>query len=185
MSDIQVKRNTYRAVVMGNTITRSKTKGTPSINIKLRCEFDILQPNIPVAYTMYGNLWLTFKTIKNTLKTLKDVFGWKDKFIEDLNEPILVGKKCDIVVDEGEYEGKPTFDIQFYNKPGGLKSMESTDLQKLINEVQPMINEEMGNAPGAGLEQSTVKESEPELPAATSIDEAGEEITVVEDDLLF
>lgn len=174
MSDSSAERFTYRAVVLGNTLQTSKEKGTPSVKIKLKCEFDVLRPDIPVTYIVYGDLWLTFKTIKKTLKTLKEVFEWKGKFIEDFNQPILAGKKCDIVVDEGEWDGKPTFDIQFFNKIGGLKSMELTDLQSLINEVQPMINEEMGitqeeheentannAADNAAVEESEILEPEP------------------------
>ncbi len=179
MEETKKERTTYRAVVLANTLKKSKDKQTPSVNIKLRAKFDVLQPNIPVEYTMWGDLWLTFKTVKNTMKTLQEVFGWKGHYIEDFNQPILEGKECELVVEESEWNGKPTFDILFFNRVGGLKSMEADDLQNLINEVQPMINEELG----IEEEDAVAEESQ-----VSAMDESGEEIVVepvVEDDLPF
>lgn len=174
------ERNTYRAVVISNTLQTSKEKGTPSVKIKVKTQFNILEPNIAIDYTLYGDLWLTFKALKKTLKTLLEVFNWKGKFIEDLNKPILTGIECDVVVDEGDYNGKPTFDIQFFNRPGGLREMVTEDLQNLINEVQPMIDKEMGNRG-----EEVKKASDQDMIASDENSQAISVENVVDEDLPF
>lgn len=171
--------NTYRAVVISNTLQHSKNKGTPSVKIKVRTKFDITRPDIAINYTIYGDLWLTFKTIEKTLKTLEEVFEWKGKFIEDFNQPVLVGKECDVVVEEDFYEEKPTFSIKFFNRVGGLKIMESQELQDLVESVQPMINSARGITPDL---EEVIKKTEPETKESEDVLEPG---PVVEDDLPF
>lgn len=167
--------NTYRAVVLSNTLQHSKDKGTPSVKVKCQTRYDVTNPGIAIDYKIYGDLWLTFKTVERTLKTLEEVFGWKGKLIEDFNEPILAGKECEIVVEEDFYNEKPTFNIKFFNRVGGLKAMESTELQNLVNSVQPMIDEMRGIVP----------EPVSQEPAAAKSQGEGEAAPVVEDDLPF
>lgn len=148
-------RKTYMATVTGNTLSVSRNKGTPSVKIKVQTMYEASDVSKAVVFTAYGNLWLTYATMEKTWKTLKEVFGWESMNIETLKEPILVGKKVQIVGEHVEYEGKSRFEINFFNKPGGMQGVNDEELAKLIAEVQPMLDEVVGNAP-VEFEQETI-----------------------------
>jgi len=137
------KQTTFAAVVTGNSLRRAKT-GSPCVFIRVRTAYDIEKPEEKWEMTVVGNLWLTYKCVKQTVITLQEAFDWKGHAITDFNEPILVGKKCEIVCEIEEWEGEERWRIAFFNRPGGMKGMETGEMDKLVSEVQPMINEVMG-----------------------------------------
>jgi len=147
MADPTVARKTYLATVTGNALSVSRDKKTPSIRIKLQTMYETSDISKPVVFTAYGDLWLTYASMERTVKTLHEVFGWQGNYITDFQEPILVGKKVEIVGVHGEYNGKPTFDISFFNKPGGMQGANVEELASLIADVQPMLNEILGVEP--------------------------------------
>lgn len=135
----------FAATVMGNTLAKAKNKGTPSVKFKFKLLFNTNDPEQKTdGRIVYADLWITFKTIKKTLETLNTVFGWKGHNITDFMEPILYGKKCQLVCEEEEYKGKVRLNVKFINKLGGLQGIDPSELDDLIAEVQPFINEELG-----------------------------------------
>ena len=126
-------RITYSAVVVGNTIRRSKTKQTPSINICCAVE----QADGSRKF-YYGDLFLTFASIEKTIKTLQKTFNWKGKNIAEFNEPILKDLTCDIVV-----EHDPKYDsdkIVFFNKSYSMEKLNIDELEGVVSEVQEMVD---------------------------------------------
>lgn len=146
---MDTERLTLAATVTGNTLQKSKIAKTPSVVIRYRTQYDVDNPGTPYQVNITDNLWLTYKTTERTLKTLQEVFGWKGTNITDLNEPILTGKKCNLVCDWEEYEGEKRLRVVFVNRPGGFKKMEDVELAALVKEIQPMVNEITGTKPGA------------------------------------
>lgn len=139
-------RKYYVATVTGNAMSKSKDKGTPSVNIKVQLNYEQNDPNQkPIGKTLYGNLWLTYACARKTVETLQKVFGWEGQNITDFNEPILFGKKCIVVTETEEYNGQEREVICFFNKLGGMMNqVDPTELQKIIDEVQPFVNEALG-----------------------------------------
>lgn len=136
-----MSRKTYMAVVSGNALQKSKNKGTPSVKIKCTTLHDVLNPSIPVQKVLYGDIWLTFACLEKSTDTLRKVFGWEGRLISEFSEPILVGKKIEIVCEEEEWEGEVREKIMFFNKPGGLNSVAGEELNTLVDDVQPMLDE--------------------------------------------
>jgi len=164
---MEAERKTFMATVLGNSLQKSKKQQTPSVAIRVRTEYDVEEPETPVRMNLIGNLWLTYKCMKQTVKTLQEAFSWKGHNITDFNEPILVGKKCQIVCEEEEYQGEMRWAIVFINRPGGLRKMEGPELTKLIADVQPMVDEMVG-------EKMDIPRDEGEPPP---VEESGEEIS--------
>ena len=162
-------RITYLATVAGNGLSLSKENSTPAVTIRLRTIHNVATPEISENITLFARLWLTYKTIGRTLKTLQEVFGWKGKGIEDFDEPILVGKKCNVVCETREYQGKESLEVIFINKAGGIPSLPMEDLKRLVADVQPMINEALGISP----------------PPDYSSESVGDPLPMPEDDLPF
>lgn len=145
-------RVTFLAVVQGNALQLSKKAGTPSVIIRYRTLYDTNNPEVPYTVNITDNLWLTYKTTERTIKTLQEVFGWKGTNITDLNEPILLGKKCSLVCEWEEWEGEKRLRVVFTNSAGGFKKLEGADLRKLVEDVQPIVNEVTGTKPpGAAI----------------------------------
>ena len=140
-------RRTYAAVVTGNALGKSKQKGTPSVTISLRTMYNTETPEVPERINLVANLWLTYKTTEKTIKVLQEVFGWKGTLIKDFNEPVLLGKKCNLVCEDEEYEGETRVKVIFINRAGGLRKMDSGELQALIEKVQPVVNDLVGAPP--------------------------------------
>lgn len=140
-----MSRKSYAATVTGNVIQKSKEKQTPSINIKVRLDFNIDDPNqTKDGRTLYGNMWLTYACAKKTVENLQKVFDWKGHNITEFNEPILYGKRCVVVTDTEEYNGVMKEKILFFNKLGGMTGIDSSELEDLVKDVQPFINEALG-----------------------------------------
>ena len=168
---------TFAGKVIGNSLYKSKVKETPSVIIRVRTEYDIAIPERPLVQTVTGNLWLTYKTIKKTVSTLQEVFGWQGENISDFNEPILVGKRCEIVCETEEYEGEERLKIKFFNRPGGLSSMDVSSLATLINDVQPMVDKMLhDNRAIDGTEEEVAKKETETMPATSPINTEEEEL---------
>ena len=144
---------------MGNSLQKSSKSETPSVAIRFRTECDIDKPETRVQLNLIGNLWLTYKCMKQTIKSLQEAFGWKGHNITDFNEPILVGKTCNIVCQEEEYQGDVRWSVVFMNRPGGLKKMQEKELAALVADIQPMVDEMMG-------ERAEINRGEEVMPGA-------------------
>lgn len=116
---------TYLCTLTSTAIGISQQKGTPSIRIAFRTESDVETgvlvseiENAPSA--LYGDLWMSEKTIERTIETLRDVLGWQGTDFEELNagNP-LRGAQAWIVWDYEEYEGKHHPRVQWINAVGG------------------------------------------------------------------
>lgn len=164
----QGERQTFMATVLGNSLQKSKDKQTPSVSIRVRTEYDINEPETPVRMNLIGNLWLTYKCMKQTVKTLQEAFSWKGHNITDFNEPILTGKKCQVVCELEEWEGEARWSIIFFNRPGGLRKMDGPELADLVKDVQPMVDEMVG-------ERTEIPRDE-EMPGAIGNPEGEKEI---------
>lgn len=77
--------------------------------------------------------WLTDKSFDRTIKNLAEVFDWDgdlDALAKQLKTGHFVGKPCQVVLEEEEYNGKKSIKIKWLNRAdGGGKSMESTKAQ--------------------------------------------------------
>lgn len=169
------ERKTFTATVLGNSLQRSREKGTPSVVIRYRTQYNTSSPGTPCELNLIGNLWLTYKTTAGTIKTLQEVFGWKGHYITDFNEPILTGKKCELVCETEEYQDKLRWKVLFVNRPGGFKKLSNEDLCELVKDVQPMIDEVVGVKPD--LE----RESQPGLEDVPGITEQAKVLNRIPD----
>ena len=139
---------TYIAKIVGNTLSLSKEKKTPSVNLKFLTLENCTNPEDKEPHVMYGNLWLSYKAAERSMKTLTEVLGWEGKLIKDLNEPILVGKIVEIVVEwNSDFDGTNRAEIKFINRRGGMKALEKDDLDNLVFDVQSSVDEILGNKP--------------------------------------
>jgi len=116
---------TYLCSLTSTAIAVSQQKGTPSIRVAFRTESDIETgvlvaeiENAPAA--LYGDLWMSEKTIERTIETLRDVLGWQGTNFEELNSGNpLRGAQAWVVWDYEEYEGKFHPRVQWINAVGG------------------------------------------------------------------
>lgn len=178
------KRQRFLAVVLGNTLAHSKDKHTPSVKIKCRCLHPVDDPSATSnSFTIYGDLWLTYKCAERTVKTLSEVFNWKGNYITDFNNPILVGKKCELVIEYEEYKGEMKPSILFFNRAGGMQQLEPDDLQKLVDDVQPVISDAIKSLRGDSPEDATEDATMPPSKSHESVSEG--EVTSTDDDLPF
>ncbi len=137
---------TFIATVTNNALEKSKKAETPSVAISLRTSYPIDDLANKYVMNITGHLWLTYKCVERTVKTLQEVFGWKGHNITDFNNPILIGKQCNIVCEEEEFKGKMHWKVKFFNRcPSSLAKLGNDDLQSLVDEVQPMINKFLPN----------------------------------------
>jgi hypothetical protein len=103
------------------------SKDTPSIKIVLDA------PN----ETLYFDAWLTDGTIKQTIKVMRDVLGWKGTNLSDINgTDTLVGVECCAVIEEEEYNGKSQRKVKFLNSLGGGSSIAPDK----VDEMQTFFN---------------------------------------------
>lgn len=115
-------------VVVSNSLSTSKEKGTPSVKLQL----SYTDPQTGSQGSIYADLWLSETVIQktgksvaeNSIETLYSVFGWSGK-ISDLNEPILEGKPCVAVCAYETYEGRSRLKVKFINRVG--KPLEKLD----------------------------------------------------------
>jgi hypothetical protein len=132
----------YRAVVLGNTLARSKVKSTPSIKLKMKA---ILDENTGKSMNqiIYHDLWLSFKMKERTDKVLREVFGWRGSSYADFNDPVfLEGKNCILV---GELNEEGYFQVIFVNSVSGFAPLTDSELDAFLEDVsgssEPVIEE--------------------------------------------
>lgn len=174
------ERKTFMAMVTGNSLQKSSVSKTPSVAIRVQTEYDVEEPEKLVEMGLIGNLWLTYKCMKQTIKSLQEGFGWEGHSITDFNEPILVGRKCEVVCEEEEYKGEVRWGIKFFNRPGGLKKMAGEELLGLVNDVQPMVDKMVGERADIGREEEERSE-----PVVKESSEVGADGTDEEEQLPF
>jgi hypothetical protein len=132
-------RRTLTAKVIDNSLSKSKDKGTPSVRIAFRTQFDIACPETPEILNLTADLWLTFKCLDRTFKTLKEAFGWDNAGqIEDLNEPILIGKMCNLVVEPDERDPE-RLKVVFINRCSTIKHAAPDEAKSIADEVRQML----------------------------------------------
>ena len=180
---MEQERRTFMATVLGNSLQKSSNKGTASVAIRCRTLFDVEEPETPFHINVIGNLWLTYKCMGQTIKSLQEAFDWKGTNITDFNEPILCGKRCQIVCEEEEYNDEMRWKIQFFNRAGGLKKMAGPELADLVADVQPMINEMLGVESRATVEDDRDPGPAEEDAKFTPVEENNP--AIIEDDLPF
>lgn len=161
MNESNSDRKVYAATVIGNTLAVSKDKKTPSIKLKVQTMYETSDVAKPVVHTFWGDLWLTYAAMEKTLKTLRETFGWQGSLISEFTEPILVGKKIEVVVDWEEWDGRPRANIAFYNRLGGMQGVEGEDLVKLVGQVQPALNEALGLPQMQGVDSEVAGQDAP------------------------
>lgn len=74
--------------------------------------------------------WLTDKALDRTIKNLAEVFGWDgdlEVLAKQLNTGPFVGKECQIVCENEEYNGKTHVKIKWLNPAGSSGSVMSQD----------------------------------------------------------
>lgn len=116
-------------------LAKSKEKQTPSVKFVIKSDVD--------DEKFFFDLWLTDAAFQNTMKVLKEVIGWTGTNFDDLNGTgKFAGVKVSMVIEDGEYQGKPQSKVKFINKIGGQASAafsadEIMNLNKKINEELP------------------------------------------------
>ncbi|MCK9616049.1 MAG: hypothetical protein M0R48_11270 [Candidatus Omnitrophica bacterium] len=103
----------YIAVVTGNYIAESANTKTPSVKISFKTESDA-ESGQRIDRTLYADLWLSEKAIKNSVATLDKVFNWSGS-LESLMSPVLVGKRCQLVTEFEDYQGDSFEKVKFVN----------------------------------------------------------------------
>jgi hypothetical protein len=142
-------RKTYAATVAGNALALSKNSQTPSIKICVQTEHEVSDPSTPIRKKLYGDLWLTFAAYDRTVKTLQEAFRFMGA-PEDLNEPLLVGKRVNVVCEEEEYNGEVRDKIVFFNRPSALSSLEGNNLSAVLDQLAK-IRKAKGMEPQFGV----------------------------------
>jgi len=132
-------RRTLTAKVIDNSLSKSKDKGTPSVRIAFRTQFDVACPETPEILNLTADLWLTFKCLDRTFKTLKEAFGWDNAGqIEDLNEPILLGKVCNLVVEPDDRD-PDRLKVVFINRCSSITHSTATEAKSIAEEVRALL----------------------------------------------
>lgn len=123
----------YHAIVHENAIQTTQN-GTPSVAIKVRTDD---------GKFFIGHLWLTEKAAKRTMETLRNVFFFTGDSLNDLREPILSGRQCQITTEFEEYNGKSYEKISFFNPVGGggqsLKAVDEMALASISAKFDAML----------------------------------------------
>ena len=105
----------YKATVKDNYIAESAKNHTPSVKIILETDAD----EHGEVKNFYADLWLTDKTLKSTVKTLSEAFGFEGQ-LSALSQPILAGKRCSIETKFEAYDGDQFERVNFINPENGL-----------------------------------------------------------------
>lgn len=127
--------------VLSNGLRRSKDKGTPSISIQCQAIMDISsEPNPDFKpITLFGDLYLTPGAVQNTLKTLKQTFGWKGYSFADFNQPILAGQVVKLVCEVDSYNNK--LRIKFFNRMGNFTPLSHDELVTFCQEADKLLKD--------------------------------------------
>lgn len=151
----------FPAVVTGNALAESKNSKTPSVAVGLRT----IPQEGESPMTLYANLWLTDAAFEATVKTLREVLGWKGSDLTELNEPILKGIEVTAVCEWTEYEGKGRYEVRFLNSPGGgggVRKLDETAAKFIVSRL---------NAKLAQMSRGSASAPRKSAPAARTADE--------------
>lgn len=108
----------YVGKIMGNGLRESKHSHTPSVVLHVQTERDLNEGTL-IMKDFYADLWLTEKTAKKTMETLRNI-GFEGASLEDLNNPVLEGIKVEITTQFDEYNGETKERVAFVNEVGHL-----------------------------------------------------------------
>ena len=162
---MDASRKIYSAIVTGNSLAVSKDKQTPSVKIAVQTEYLVESPGVRVSKKLYGDLWLSYAAIERSVKTLKEAFSYTGP-IEALNEPILVGKRCNIVCEDDEYNGQVREKILFFNRHSTLSRLDGDALSSVLDHLSQL----RASKPGVLAEpEFTAPDFGRAVPAAPSV----------------
>jgi len=151
-----MERFTANATVVSNTLAVVGKNNTPAVKITVRFPHEGHEINLT------GDLWLTYKTAQRTRETLQEVFGFMmSDDLRVLNEPVLAGLKCQVVIDTEEWEGEERMKISFFNKDRTPKKLSTDQLSAFMQEtgkVFAALNNTAGTAAGPAV-PATVPEN--------------------------
>jgi hypothetical protein len=111
--------------------------------------------------TQYGYLYLSEKALANSVKTLRDAFGFDGNF-ETVVEQI-VEKPCAITNESEEYEGKERVKVKWINAPRSSKPIENQSA--FLKALSAKAARIPAKAPSAG--QAPTRAPATNRPAAT------------------
>lgn len=164
-------RKTYHGVVTTNCLRASKLKGTPSVTVQVHATTDI-STGEAVDIVITGELWLTDKTIDNTLETLAHVFGWEGTSLRELNSPVLAGIEVDIVTHTETYEGKAFTKVDFFNRPGetgfGLQKAQDGEADIIATKYDAALRQFRAGKTGQSMRPDRAKSPAPAVPKMPS-----------------
>jgi hypothetical protein len=100
---------TVKAAEFGETKT-----GTPYLSLEFSTE---------AGETITGWLYLSEKALANSVKTLRDAFGFDGDFETVIEQ--VVSKPCSITVELEEYEGKERLRVKWINGPRSSKPIDN------------------------------------------------------------
>jgi hypothetical protein len=150
-----MERFTAPAVVVSNTLAFVGKNNTPSVKITVKFNHEGKE------VILTGDLWLTYKTAQKTRETLEEAFGFT---IQDdlrlLNEPILAGQKCSVVIDGEVWEGEERMKISFFNKDRTPKRLSPEQLAAFTSETNKVFTALGDSAGTAAAGPAVGKENE-------------------------
>lgn len=134
------KKETFSAIVMANALQVSQN-GKESVAIQVQAIKNLVTDE-EVEKRFIGNLWITPAAVDGTIKTLKDVFDYKEHSFLPLNNPqYLNGKEVEITVEYEVYNGTERASIRWFNKPGSFESRRIKPIaQKLAEDIAQRLD---------------------------------------------
>lgn len=153
-------QNPDRYAVTVKSAEFGETKnGTPYLALEFATE---------AAETITGWLYLSEKALANSVKTLRDAFGFDGNF-ETVVEQVA-GKPCSITVELEEYEGKERLKVKWINAPRSSKPIDNqAEFLKALSAKAARIPKEAAR-PGTAPAKAPAKAA-PAKPAAKKDDE--------------
>lgn len=108
-------QNPDRYAVTVKSAEFGETKnGTPFLSLGFSTETD---------ETIVGYLYLSEKALANSVKTLRDAFGFDGNFETVIEQ--VVSKPCSITVELDDYEGKERLRVKWINGPRSSKPIDN------------------------------------------------------------
>ena len=137
-------------------LAKSKN-GTPSI------KFQVISCADPED-KLYFDCWLTDGAYKQTIKTLRETFGWDGNCLSDLNgTSLFIGTKAVAVIDYENYNGQEIRKIKFLNAVGGKSTLGQDEVEELNNQFLSAVRKYDGvEVPEE--QEPTAKASDDDLP---------------------
>lgn len=113
------KKENFAAVVTACALYTFRT-GTDAVAIQVRAT-ENLTTGEKVDRVFVGYLNLTARAIDNTIKALREAFGYnQNSFLPLNNSATLAGKECEITVIYEDYQGELRPKVQYFNAAGSF-----------------------------------------------------------------